>query len=415
MTAESDLIVGRYRLIERLGEGGAADVWRARDQQLGRPVAVKFLRADADEAFRQRFAGEGRRAAAVSHPNAVQVYDTVDNGVEPFIVMELVEGRSLEAILRARGGFPPTSVADIVTQIAGALDAAHEVGIIHCDVKPANILIDKRGTAKLTDFGIARPSGTERGDPVLGTARYIAPERLEGATATARTDVYGLGLVAYEMLGGRPAFDAGTGGQDLRGQILATSPRLDVEVAGINANIGDVVARALDRLPEQRYSSASGFANALAAAVRSSARTELLPRFVLHQRVVSLRSLGHLPLVIGVVLMLAVLTGIVSAARGSISVAVPPVRSAASTSADLRSSAVAAVTARTTPNVVGMPAKDAVSRLRERGFRNDVEIVVDTTAPGRKGTVLRQEPAAGASFQPGQRAKLVVVGRYDED
>lgn len=115
--------------------------------------------------------------------------------------------------------------------------------------------------------------------------------------------------------------------------------------------------------------------------------------------------------------MLVVLTGIVSAARGpSSSSAAPTVRSAASTSAEARSSAVpAAVTARTTPNVVGMPAKDAVSRLRERGFRNDVEIVVDITAPGRKGTVQRQEPAAGASFQPGQRAKLVVIGRYDDD
>ena len=414
MTAESDLIVGRYRLLERLGEGGAADVWRARDLQLGRVVALKFLRHDADAAFRQRFAGEARRAAAVSHPNAVHVYDAVDNGIEPFIVMEFVAGRSLNAILRERGRLPPTAAADIVLQIAGALDAAYGAGIIHCDVKPANILIGKRGAAKLADFGIARTSRMDGGNQVLGTARYIAPEQLEGLAATAQTDVYGLGLVAYEMLAGRPAFEANVGWEGLRTRILAASPRLDVEVAGVTANVGDVVARAMDRRPERRFSSASEFANALASAVRSSERTEVLPRFVLPQRIGSLRPLGHFPLVLGAVLILVMLAGILSVARASSSTAIgTPVRSTAPTPAGPTSLA-AAFAGRTTPNVVGMPAKEAASRLRESGFRNDVEITVDTTAPGQRGTVQRQDPAAGAPFQPGQRAKLVVIGRYDD-
>lgn len=420
VTAPSDLIGARYRLIERLGKGGAAEVWRARDEQLGRTVALKFLRRDADDSFRRRFASEARRAAAVSHPNAVLIYDTVDHALEPYIVMELVDGRPLDAILRERGRLRPAEVADVITGIAGALEVAHAAGIIHCDVKPANILIDKRGTAKLADFGIARASRTDGGGQLLGTAGYVAPERLKGAPATPRTDVYGLGLVAYEMLVGRPAFDAEVDLDELRARILTQTPRLGVEVTDIAATVENVVARAMDRQPGRRYSAASGFARAFANAVRSSDRTEVLRRFTLPRRVGSRSGLGHLPIVLGGVLALGFvggLTSVVSAARASY-ISSPTAQprltapASATTTGPGRSSVVAG---RTTANVVGMPAKDAANRLRELGFRNDIEITADPTASGRRGTVLRQEPAAGSTFKPGQRAKLVVIGRYDDD
>jgi serine/threonine protein kinase len=412
--ARSELIGERYRLLERIGEGGAAHVWRARDEQLGRIVAVKFLRRDADEAFRRRFASEARRAAAVAHPNAVLVYDAVDDPSEPFIVMEMVEGRSVDAIVRERGPFRPTEIGRVVTEIAGALDAAHAAGIVHCDVKPANIIIDEGGTAKLADFGIARVSRSETVSHLLGTARYVAPERLDGASVTPRTDVYGLGLVAYEMLAGRPAFDPDEDLASLRACILRGAPRLSVEVTGVAASVDAVVARALDRHPERRYSSAGGFATALATAIRSSERTEVLPKVVLPERADSPRTLGHLPLAVGGMLILLV-AGFATAGPGSrsgersVPSVVPTVNSRAP------SAATSALAGPTTPNVVGMLAKDATSRLRERGFRNDIEITFDPAAAGRRGTVVRQEPAAGAAFQPGQRAKLVVAGHPEEE
>lgn len=414
MIARSELIGERYRLLDRIGEGGAGDVWRARDEQLGRIVALKFLRRDADAAFRRRFASEARRAAAVAHPNAVVVYDAVDDQNEPFIVMEMVEGRSLDAIMRERGPFRPTDVGRVITAIAGALDAAHAAGIVHCDVKPANILIDDGGTAKLADFGIARVSRSETVSHLLGTARYVAPERLDGASVTPRTDVYGLGLVAYEMFAGRPAFDPDKDLASLRARILRGSPRLGVEVAGVAASVDTVVARALHRHPDRRYSSAGAFAAALASAIRSSERTEVLPRVALPQRVDSPRPLGHLPLLLGGVVILLVVVasataGLGSSAERSVRPIVPTVDSRTP------SPETSAVAGPTTPNVVGMLVKDATSLLRERGFRNDIEIRFDAAAGGRPGNVVRQEPVAGAAFKPGQRAKLVVAGHPDEE
>ncbi|HEU5288628.1 MAG TPA: protein kinase, partial [Candidatus Limnocylindria bacterium] len=146
----------RYLLLERIDAGGAGEVWRARDERLGRDVALKILGADADEAFRGRFADEARRAAAVAHPNVVTVFDEGRDGEDSFMVMEFVRGKTLRDMIAERGPLPAHEAARIVAQIAAALDAAHEAGVIHCDVKPANVILDEHGTAKLTDFGIAR-------------------------------------------------------------------------------------------------------------------------------------------------------------------------------------------------------------------------------------------------------------------
>ena len=204
------LLAKRYRLVERIDEGGAGEVWRGRDEKLDRDVAIKLLGPDADDAFRARFADEARRAAAVVHPNVVTVFDEGRDGADAFMVMELVDGKTLRDIVAERGPLPAHEVARLVRQVAAALDAAHAAGVVHCDVKPANVIVDRDGVAKLTDFGIARAARDRDEQELLGTARYIAPERVEGGPVTARTDVYGLGLVAYELLTGRPAFDGAT-------------------------------------------------------------------------------------------------------------------------------------------------------------------------------------------------------------
>ena len=169
-TKEGRLLAGRYRLTKRIDEGGAGEVWQARDERLDRDVAIKILGPTADEAFRERFADEARRAASVLHPNVVTVFDEGRDGVDAFMVMELVRGRTLRDVVADRGPLRPHEAARLVAQIAAALDAAHEAGVIHCDVKPANVIVDQQGTAKLADFGIARAARGPREHELIGTA-----------------------------------------------------------------------------------------------------------------------------------------------------------------------------------------------------------------------------------------------------
>src|SRR5882762_6856690 len=263
-TNEGRLLAGRYRLTLRIDEGGAGQVWQARDERLDRDVAIKLLGAKADEAFRERFADEARRAASVLHPNVVTVFDEGRDGADAFMVMELVRGRTLRDVLADRGPLRP-------------LDAAHEAGVIHCDVKPANVIVDQQGTAKLTDFGIARAARGPREHELIGTARDIAPERIEGRAPTERSDVYSLGLVAYELIAGRPP-NAEMETEDLlRVRLDGRTPSLRSARVGISEAIDTVVAKALARDPQSRYASAGTFARDLLAASQRDDATGVLP------------------------------------------------------------------------------------------------------------------------------------------
>ncbi|MEV0127591.1 protein kinase [Dactylosporangium sp. NPDC050688] len=191
----------RYRLIEQLGVGGMSVVWRAHDEVLGRPVAVKQLAAAADPLARRRIQAEARAAALLSHPHIAAVYDFGHTGGNPFVVMELVEGESLEdRLLRAGGPLPVTESLRIAAQLASALAAVHARGLVHHDVKPANVMLTAGG-AKLVDFGISAVAGDDT-DELLGTPAYVAPERLRGVAPSAATDVYALGVVLHRMLTG---------------------------------------------------------------------------------------------------------------------------------------------------------------------------------------------------------------------
>jgi eukaryotic-like serine/threonine-protein kinase len=208
---------GRYALVERIATGGMGEVWRGVDQILGRPVAIKLLAAmhADDQQFRARFRAEARYAASLSHPGIARVFDYGENSPlgGPYLVMELVDGEPLSAILERVGRLHPDVVLDIIAQSARALDAAHQQGIVHRDIKPGNLLIMADGTSKITDFGIAKANSLQAVNLtatgiVMGTALYVSPEQATGSRLSGASDIYSLGVVAYECLSGQPPFIA---------------------------------------------------------------------------------------------------------------------------------------------------------------------------------------------------------------
>jgi serine/threonine protein kinase len=204
----------RYRLDERLASGGMGEVWKATDELLGRSVAVKLLKEIyfSDESFRDRFRAEARFAASLQHSGIAQVYDYGEQDDKAYLVMELVPGETLSRILSVEGRLSTDTALDIIGQAARALHVAHSAGIIHRDIKPANLMVTAEGVLKITDFGIARGGGatvTQTGQ-VMGTAQYVSPEQATGRKITPASDLYSLGVVAYECLAGMPPFAADT-------------------------------------------------------------------------------------------------------------------------------------------------------------------------------------------------------------
>lgn len=263
------LILDRYRLVERLASGGSAEVWRAHDEQLDRPVAVKRLHAHLlpDEGSRKRLAVEARAAAGLSHPVIVDVYDVDTEGDSPAIVMELVDGESLASRIARDGPLAPPDAVRVTADVADALYHAHQRGLVHRDVKPGNVLLSVDGRTRLVDFGIAR-SLAESAEhltltgTVLGTLSAMAPEQLSGGEIGPRADLYGLGVVLHEALTGRPPYaGASTSPVALADAQRAGPPTLD----GVEPSLAAVVAACLAFRPEDRPI----HAGALAAALRA--------------------------------------------------------------------------------------------------------------------------------------------------
>jgi serine/threonine protein kinase len=389
------LLADRYRLTERIDRGGTAEVWRARDERLDRDVAVKVLGAEAEPAFRERFTMEARRAAAVIHPHIVTVFDEGQDGSDAFIVMEEVRGRSLRDIVAERGALPAAEAATLVAQIAGALDATHAAGLVHLDVKPANVIVDNSGNAKLTDFGIARAARDSEERELVGTARYIAPERVEGKPVTARTDVYGLALVAYELLTGQPAF-AGAENEDLlRDRLERGAPHIRSADPGLSETADGVIARGLAREPERRYPTAGAFAEALSDAVNDPVTRVLRPIIAS-----SARRWPRLDTLLALGVVLAILVAVVLFFA----------RFPAVTVGGTNGTAPPNTTAHVAPNVVGQDVNAAASALIAAGFRGPtIPWTMDPQAKGKACSVVSQEPPAGTSVQQGSAASLVIV------
>ncbi|OAI40970.1 hypothetical protein AYO38_00890 [bacterium SCGC AG-212-C10] len=266
----SDVIDARYRLERLLGTGGMAEVWLGEDLRLGRWVAVKILRetlGDADEDIVGGIQREARVIARLQHPNIVSAFDAGEFAGRHYLVQEYVHGYSLRQLLETQGRFTEDETLRYGTQIAGAIDYAHQQGVLHCDIKPENILVNENGVAKITDFGVAdtvtRTLSPEQARDVLGTIAYLAPEVIQGAPSTPQSDVYSLGLTLYEMAAGRLPF-AGANAAAIAGQRLGTpAPRLRQFAMSASPQLEEVLARALSLSLADRYRTAGDFANAL--------------------------------------------------------------------------------------------------------------------------------------------------------
>src|SRR5713226_5143630 len=405
------LLAGRYRLGRQIGYGGMGRVYEAQDERLDRPVAVKLIAAapGVDDELER----EARAAARLTHPGIVRVFDA---GMWPgggFIVMELVSGGSLKHLLLERRTLPMAEALPLVAELADALEHAHRQGVVHCDVKPNNILITSEGQPKLVDFGIARAvtiSGTRTQDEIQGSAPYLAPEQVSGGKIDGRTDVYALGAVLYEMLTGEPPFQ-GYSLAAVISQRLASDPPPPSQLdPAIPPAVDEALLRALARDPDERFQTAAELRDALrrladgvpsgstetvrilrrpASGYRARVRKEngaappgtagLGPGWPRRLRPFDVRLI---PLAAGGVLLLVVLALALGARRGSApAVAVPDV-------AGKRMSQV--------------PALLEQSRLQVG------DVSTSGVDLGRVGVVVAQRPGAGQPLPPGGKVDLVI-------
>jgi eukaryotic-like serine/threonine-protein kinase len=381
--ARDTMIDGRYRVIGRLGSGGMADVYEAEDTQLGRRVALKLLyrRFAEDAEFVERFRREASSAAGLSHPNVVQVFDRGEWDGTYYIAMELLEGRNLKQVVREHGALDPVLAVDIVLQILKAARFAHRRGVVHRDIKPHNVIVDQEGRAKVTDFGIARAGAsdmTETGS-IMGTAQYLSPEQAQGHPVDARSDLYSIGVVLYELLCGVPPFDADSPVTIALKQVSeeplppaqrnpAVPPALDV-----------VVLRALRKDPAERFQTADAFIGALESAMSGTAvppAEELVEELEEEDR----RNWKRIAVIAIVVLALAAL------AVGAWAVLTPERKQV--------------------PNVVGKRSDTAAQILQNAGFEvNVVSIQSDNVAENR---VAGQRPEPGAEADEGSTVSISV-------
>jgi serine/threonine protein kinase len=424
-----EILSGRYEVGEILGFGGMSEVHLAKDTRLHRDVAVKVLRADLarDPSFYLRFRREAQNAAALNHPAIVAVYDTGEAetpaGPLPYIVMEYVDGVTLRDIVHNDGPMPPKRALEVIADACQALNFSHNHGIIHRDVKPANIMISKTGAVKVMDFGIARAladsSNVTQTAAVIGTAQYLSPEQASGNPVDARSDVYSLGCVLYEMLTGEPPFvgdsPVAVAYQHVREDPVAPSARHP----GISPELDAVVLKALTKNPENRYQTAAEMRadlvrvhngespeapKVLTEAERTSylattppARpgtdaTDELPRqkphFVEHDRGTGGGSVAKWVIAVA---LLAVLTVAVTLAINFFG-------------NDTRSVQV--------PDVSGQPVADATAALQNRGFKVTTNGAPDSKIPS--GNVISTDPAANSSVDAGVQITLNVSTGPDQ-
>ena len=274
-TTDSHLgrVVAGYRIQERIGRGGMGVVYRAEHLNLRRRAAIKIIAPDLAEAsgFRERFNREARIAAALQHPNIVTVYDAGEQDGLLYLAMQYVEGSDLAAVLRSEGRLRPYRAIDVCRQIAAALDAAHAQGLIHRDVKPANVMIEGR-IAFLTDFGLTkriegtRTQLTKAGD-VVGTIHYVAPEQIEGGRVDARTDIYSLGCLLYHCLSGELPFARDTDVAVIYAHLSEDPPRLTSVRAELPGGLDAVIAKALEKAPDRRFQSCAALMSAARAVI----------------------------------------------------------------------------------------------------------------------------------------------------
>ena len=411
MSAADQIYGGRYQVIERIGVGGMAEVYRARDELLGREVAVKVLseRLSSDRSFVERFRREAQAAANLSHPNIVSLYDYGSEGATNFIVMEYIDGRSLGEVITQEAPLLPERAAEIAADVAKALERAHNAGLVHRDIKPNNIMMTSSGQTKVTDFGIVRALGGETESQmtqtgmVIGTAAYLSPEQAQGSPVDARSDVYSLGCVLYEMLTGNPPF---TGDTPLA--VAYKHVREPVEPpSSINPDVPEdldaITMKALAKNVDNRYSS-------------STEMREDLERFTSGQRVHATPVLGETMVATGVGSGTQVLrqTEVFSGDDDE------PSRSRAGwyvviallilglfglLAYLLANNVLGEAELVRIPDVVGMTEEEATDELETAGF--DVQ-VDERPSEKDEGEVIKQDPKAGRKLEEGETVTITV-------
>ena len=409
MSEQPVILAGRYRVERELGRGGMAKVFQGVDTVLGRQVAIKILapRFADDESFVQRFRREAQAAARLSNPNVVSVFDTgADDGVH-FIVMEYVEGRTLADYLADGGRIMPDRAIEISESVCNALSAAHAQGVIHRDIKPGNIMLTPQGQVKVADFGIARMTTTAetvaQTAAVLGTASYLSPEQAQGQPVDARSDLYSLGCVAFEMVTGRPPFIGDSPVTVASKQVLeqpVPPSRLNPDVT---PDLDAVILRALAKNPANRYQSAEELRADLDRARRglpveatpllapTAASTQVLPAPVVPPPP-ERKSRWWIPVLVAAGILIAL--GVVLWMFAN----------------DILGGGGEEKPAQVTvPSVLDMKLKDAQVALQNVGLVLADPTIKVTDPEKEPGTVTAQDPAAGTVVEEGSAVTLTVV------
>ena len=409
MSATNQTYGGRYAVIERIGTGGMAEVYRARDELLGREVAVKVLseRLSTDRSFVERFRREAQAAANLNHPNIVSLYDYGTDGSTNFIVMEYIDGRSLADIIRDEAPLLPERAAEIGADVAKALERAHNAGLVHRDIKPNNIMMTSTGQTKVTDFGIVRALGgdteqqmTQTG-MVIGTAAYLSPEQAQGSAVDARSDVYSLGCVLYEMLTGSPPFTGDTPLAVAYKHVREQAEPPSAVNPDVPEDLDAITMKALAKNADNRYTS-------------STEMREDLERFIGGQSVHATPLLGETMVATGVGSGTQVMRqtdvyapedeGSRSRAGWYVVIALAILAIFGLLAYLLANNFLGGDLVRV-PDVVGDTEEEATQRLEDRGFA-----VESQERPSNKpeGDVIEQDPEGGERLEEGETVTLVV-------
>ncbi|MCU1371890.1 MAG: protein kinase family protein with domain [Ilumatobacteraceae bacterium] len=414
---EQVVLNGRYELHRRVGRGGMAEVYLARDRLLDRLVAIKILFPEfaTDPSFVARFRREAQAAANLNHPNIVGVYDWGKERGTYYIVMEYVDGQTVSEILRNEGPIEPKRAAGIAADVAAALGFAHRKGVVHRDVKPGNVLITKTGEVKVADFGIARAMTasseenlTQTGS-VMGTATYFSPEQAQGKPVDARSDLYSLGVVLYEMASGKPPFSADSPVAIAYKHVQEPIPSLAEKVPGIPSDYEAITLRALAKDPDDRYADGAAMRADLlrfregkpiagASPVPGPARPPAPPTPPAGNPTVAVpppevvaaapakKRTGWFFVII--LLLMVVLAGLLFAFGQQLGVFEEQTKKVA------------------VPDVVDLDVETAQTRLEDAGLKFTISTEESTTKP--KDTVLRQDPAGGEQVEKGTTVIITV-------